>query len=99
MDLPIWLLEHGEDAQFVSFAVLTLLAVPLLPMSFIAGRLRRRIVSQFHRPHGLVGRLAGFVMAHRPSNRQRNLWTVGLLEIAPSHRVLELGSGPAGESP
>jgi ubiquinone/menaquinone biosynthesis C-methylase UbiE len=51
-------------------------------------------VSQFHRPRGLFGRAAGFVLARRPSNRQRNLWTVELLEIEPTHRVLELGYGP-----
>ena len=33
-------------------------------------------------------------MANRGSNRQRNEWTVDLLEIAPTDRVLELGCGP-----
>lgn len=56
--------------------------------------LRRRIVEQFQRPHGALGRLAGFVLAHRPSNRRRNLWTVERLELAPTDRVLELGFGP-----
>lgn len=56
--------------------------------------LRRAIVGQFHRPHGALGRVAGLVLAHRPSNRRRNLWTVERLEIGPGHRVLELGFGP-----
>jgi len=56
--------------------------------------LRRGIVRQFHRPHGWLGHAAGFVLAHRPSNRKRNRWAVGLLELRPGHRVLELGFGP-----
>lgn len=52
------------------------------------------IVAQFRRPHGLLGRVAGSIMANRPSNRQRNLWTVDLLRIRPDDRVLEIGIGP-----
>lgn len=52
------------------------------------------VVGQFRRPHGAVGRLAGWVMASRPSNRRRNDWTLELLEIEPGHRVLEIGFGP-----
>jgi SAM-dependent methyltransferase len=52
------------------------------------------IVRQFANPHGALGRLAGFIMAHRPSNRERNAWTVELLALAPGHRVLEFGFGP-----
>ena len=33
-------------------------------------------------------------MARRGSNRARNAWTLGLLEVEPGHRVLELGFGP-----
>jgi ubiquinone/menaquinone biosynthesis C-methylase UbiE len=33
-------------------------------------------------------------MASRPSNRQRNVWTVSLLEIQRHDRVLEIGFGP-----
>jgi len=57
-------------------------------------QLLRRIVSQFHNPRGLPGRLAGWEMALRPSNRQRNAWAVALLDVQPSHRVLEIGFGP-----
>lgn len=56
--------------------------------------LRSRVVEQFRRPHGALGRLAGLVLAYRPSNRRRNLWTVALLELAATDRVLELGFGP-----
>ncbi len=56
--------------------------------------LRRAIVRQFGRPTGLVGRLAGLVMAIRPSNRERNRRTVELLDIRPDDRVLEVGYGP-----
>jgi len=33
-------------------------------------------------------------MATRPSNRERNAWTVELLELEPHHTVLEIGCGP-----
>src|SRR5262245_18778372 len=56
--------------------------------------LRARIVAQFARPSGWTGRLAGFVMEHRPSKRERNRRTVELLDVHPDHRVLELGFGP-----
>ena len=54
----------------------------------------RAMVSQFHRPHGLGGRAAGWFMAHRGSNRKRNVWAAGLLDVQPEDRVLELGFGP-----
>lgn len=53
-----------------------------------------RIVSQFGKPHGAGGHIAGWIMANRPSNRMRNSWTVDLLGIEPTHRVLEIGFGP-----
>jgi ubiquinone/menaquinone biosynthesis C-methylase UbiE len=33
-------------------------------------------------------------MATRPSNRQRNAWTVELLDLKPDDRFLEIGFGP-----
>lgn len=57
-------------------------------------RVVRRLVRQFHRPHGLGGYLAGWVMAHRSSNVRRNRWVVSLLDVQPSDRVLEVGFGP-----
>jgi ubiquinone/menaquinone biosynthesis C-methylase UbiE len=55
---------------------------------------RKALVSQFARPRGFWGWLAGWEMALRPSNRQRNAWAVGLLEVGPGDRVLEIGFGP-----
>ena len=52
------------------------------------------IYSQFGRPRGLLGRLAGYIMATRPSNIERNDWTLLLLRIEPADRVLEIGFGP-----
>jgi ubiquinone/menaquinone biosynthesis C-methylase UbiE len=52
------------------------------------------IVGQFGHPRGMAGSLAGWVMAHRPSNRQRNRWVVSLLDVQPTDRVLEIGFGP-----
>jgi ubiquinone/menaquinone biosynthesis C-methylase UbiE len=52
------------------------------------------MVRQFGHPRGAVGNVAGWVMAHRASNRQRNRWVVSLLDVQPSHRVLEVGFGP-----
>jgi SAM-dependent methyltransferase len=57
-------------------------------------RALRAVVGQFHRPHGVGGRAAAWVMAHRASNRDRSLWAVGLLDVRPGERVLELGFGP-----
>ena len=56
--------------------------------------LRTWLVSQFGHPRGIAGRLAGWVMAHRPSNRRRNAWTVDLLDLQPGERVLDIGFGP-----
>jgi cyclopropane fatty-acyl-phospholipid synthase-like methyltransferase len=55
---------------------------------------RRLVVRQFQNPSGMLGRMAGWIMAHRESNLRRNEWTVSLLEIEPEHQVLELGCGP-----
>src|SRR5450759_1107921 len=57
-------------------------------------RALRRLVRQFGHPGGIAGRMAGWVMAHRRSNQQRNRWAVSLLEVQPTERVLEIGFGP-----
>jgi ubiquinone/menaquinone biosynthesis C-methylase UbiE len=54
----------------------------------------KKVVGQFHRPHGLGGQAAGWVMATRGSNRKRNVWAAGLLDVQPDDRVLEVGFGP-----
>ena len=57
-------------------------------------RLRRSVVHQFHHPTGPGGHVAGLVMGRRSSNVRRNRWAVGLLDIGPTERVIELGCGP-----
>src|SRR6266566_3736004 len=52
------------------------------------------VFGQFLRPHGFRGRAAGWVMATRGSNRERNIWAVGLLDVQARDRVLEIGFGP-----
>jgi ubiquinone/menaquinone biosynthesis C-methylase UbiE len=52
------------------------------------------IVGQFRHPRGTGGKIAGWVMAHRSSNRRRNGWVVTLLDVRPADRVLEIGFGP-----
>jgi len=54
--------------------------------------MRKAIVQQFKRPSGVLGRLAGWIMARR--NLRRNEWVVSLLGIEPNHHVLEIGCGP-----
>ncbi|HEX9181742.1 MAG TPA: methyltransferase domain-containing protein [Burkholderiales bacterium] len=56
--------------------------------------LRDTLVRQFGKPAGLLGSVAGWIMATRPQGRQRSRWTVELLELGPEDRVLELGCGP-----
>ncbi|OGH03486.1 MAG: hypothetical protein A2600_10075 [Candidatus Lambdaproteobacteria bacterium RIFOXYD1_FULL_56_27] len=56
--------------------------------------LRRTLVQQFKQPQGLLGSLAGWVMTHRPSNRERNRLGVLGLELFEGATVLELGFGP-----
>jgi SAM-dependent methyltransferase len=60
----------------------------------IPDRVRRRLVAQAHHPTGPVGRVEGWVFAHRSSNVRRNRWAVELLEVKPGDRVIELGCGP-----
>jgi SAM-dependent methyltransferase len=55
---------------------------------------RRVLRSQFGHPAGVVGRLVGRIMAAAPSNNDRIRWTLGLLDIKPSDRILEIGFGP-----
>jgi SAM-dependent methyltransferase len=57
-------------------------------------RVTMTVICQFHQPQGVRGHVAGWVMAHRPSNRQRNHWVVSLLDLQSTDRVLEIGFGP-----
>jgi SAM-dependent methyltransferase len=65
----------------------------MVPMG-LKQKAMRAAIGQFHQPHGWGGRAAGWVMATRGSNRERNLWAVGLLDVQPDDRVLEIGFGP-----
>jgi len=56
--------------------------------------LRRAIVRQFGHPRGAAGSIVGWVMAHRASNRQRNVWVVSQINVQSTDRVLEIGFGP-----
>ena len=56
--------------------------------------LKQTIVTQFKQPYGPLGQLAGFIMANRPSNIERNEWTLDLLALKPTDRLLEVGFGP-----
>lgn len=60
----------------------------------IKQRVITAVVRQFGHPRGIGGRLAGWVMAHRSSNRRRNRWVVSLLDVQPTDRALEIGFGP-----
>jgi SAM-dependent methyltransferase len=46
------------------------------------------------RPTGFPGRVVGWMLASRPSNRRRNVWSVSLLDVRRHDRVLEIGCGP-----
>jgi len=55
-------------------------------------KLRSFITKQFGNPSGLFGRLIGNRMAR--GNVYDAQWTISLLDIQPSHRILEIGFGP-----
>jgi ubiquinone/menaquinone biosynthesis C-methylase UbiE len=50
--------------------------------------------SQFGRPTGFWGNLAGRIMSRTRSNHERAQWTISLLVIKPTDRILEIGYGP-----
>ncbi|MGD9703274.1 MAG: class I SAM-dependent methyltransferase [Acidimicrobiia bacterium] len=56
--------------------------------------LKATLFDQFRLPRGPLGVLAGRIMSKRSSNQERSAWTVGLLDVQPDDRVLELGYGP-----
>jgi SAM-dependent methyltransferase len=56
--------------------------------------LDRDVIGQAHHPRGAAGRVTGWEMAHRPSNRQRNRWVASLLDVQSAGQVLEIGFGP-----
>ncbi|NUS01087.1 MAG: methyltransferase domain-containing protein [Nonomuraea sp.] len=64
------------------------------PGPFLKQRAIRTLVRQAHQPRGILGWATGWMFAHRPSNRKRNIWAVSLLDVQPTDRVLEIGFGP-----
>jgi SAM-dependent methyltransferase len=56
--------------------------------------LKRFLRAQFGQPTGALGHVVGRLMARDPSNLKRIDWTISLLDIAPTDRVLEIGMGP-----
>lgn len=66
----------------------------LSPVSNGLRALRGHLYSQFSRPRGPLGALAGRIMSSRGSNVERNRWLIDLLSLEPENRVLELGPGP-----
>jgi SAM-dependent methyltransferase len=56
------------------------------------GFARNLLLRTFGRPRGFLGRLGGLIMAR--SNRACAEWAIGLLEVGPQDRVLEVGFGP-----
>lgn len=57
-------------------------------------RVRGTLIRQAHQPRGFLGQLNGLLFAYRGSNRRRNRWVVGLLDVQPTDRILEVGFGP-----
>ena len=52
------------------------------------------MLKYFGQPQGLIGALAGRIMAMNRMNYDRNLWAVIILDPRPGDRVLEVGFGP-----
>jgi ubiquinone/menaquinone biosynthesis C-methylase UbiE len=52
----------------------------------------KRFHSQFAHPEGWVGRFVGLILALK--NRERNAWTISMLDVQPNDQVLEIGFGP-----
>jgi hypothetical protein len=94
--------KHGERSSRISTPATSrcgrrvarhCLPGPIEPSMNVKDQVLRRVVSQFHRPHGVGGYLADWVMAHRSSNREHNRWVVSLLSMQPTDRVLKIGFG------
>lgn len=52
------------------------------------------IASQYSRPKGVWGAIAGGFMAFRPSHREQSFQTLDALELGADDAVLEIGFGP-----
>jgi trans-aconitate methyltransferase len=56
--------------------------------------IKQKLFENFAHPEGMLGHLAGRIMAKKKSNTARGLWAVNELAPEPSDRVLEVGYGP-----
>lgn len=56
--------------------------------------MKQKLAGNFAHPRGLVGRIAGRIMARKQGNVERGRWAVTELAPGPGDRVLELGYGP-----
>ncbi len=72
---------------------------PLALLMQLTQQVIKRLRAQAARPTGLPGRMVGWVLAHRSSNRRRNAWAVSLLDVQRDDRVLEIGFGPGVRDP
>jgi ubiquinone/menaquinone biosynthesis C-methylase UbiE len=54
--------------------------------------LQSLLLRAFGRPTGILGKIGGLIMAR--SNRNCAAWVIGLLDVAPRDKVLEVGFGP-----
>jgi ubiquinone/menaquinone biosynthesis C-methylase UbiE len=67
---------------------------PVKPQSRLRRAASRFLRGQFGRPTGLLGGLVGRIMVRTASNRERIEWTISLLDVKPTDRILEIGFGP-----
>ena len=56
--------------------------------------IKEKLFENFGHPRGLLGRLAGVIMAKKKSNIARGRWAIAELAPKPDARVLEIGYGP-----
>jgi SAM-dependent methyltransferase len=56
--------------------------------------IKEKLIENFGHPRGLLGRLAGWIMAKKKSNTARGRWAIAELAPKRDDRVLEIGYGP-----
>jgi SAM-dependent methyltransferase len=56
--------------------------------------IKQKLFANFAHPRGLLGAVAGRIMAAKSDNNARSEWALAQLDPAPDARVLEVGYGP-----